>query len=76
MIDGEKAAPLDMIDSNDYVLNTAINDKRMEIEYSEPNYPDPSAKYLRVSLFIKSNIFFKYVLTLRYLTSYVFKISK
>ena len=51
--DGEKSAPLELLDQNDYILNSHIKDSnRMRIEYSEPNYLDPNARHLRISLII------------------------
>jgi hypothetical protein len=53
--DGDKGAPIDLIDPNDYnMINPAIKDSRYSVEFTEPSYPD-GARYIRISLIVKRN---------------------
>ncbi len=56
ILDGDKGAPIDLIDPNDYnLVNPAIKDTRYAVEFTEPSYPD-GARYIRMSLTIRRKI--------------------
>ena len=64
--DGERAPPEDLIDSSGYVLNSAIKDARISLEFFDPSqlaFLDPNVPHLRASLLIKSKscIYFGFV---------------
>lgn len=54
---GQRGPPEDLIDSNNYVLNSAIKDPRISLEFFDPSqlvYLDPTVQHVRASLLIKN----------------------
>lgn len=49
-----KSISIDFIDPSDYILNPVYNNGRTRIDFSEPNFIDSSAQFIRISLIIEN----------------------